>query len=397
MINDRKFEDIKLEDRKFEDIKINIKSENSWAKSAEETRKKEFAMDGTSLKITKNISKMKIVRIKDCISLDTWMEDNYVDSALVFDSLNVIPTTHNSGAVFPQKIECCIPWLWAKCQGYTIRDQLMMGIRCLDLRLKLVRIGKDGSEQDNRYQIVHFFDSTYTFMDIMKDVNEFLETNNGETVFLMIKPEWNTRDKWNFSDLEDLWGKIKGFDRVLKTRDEHVSMSQLRFNQVRGKIVIMPDGHIYNTYNNNVDVLANVKVNQGRDIDVIHGVNVLYPNFLNRCENWNSQGVRHAKQRIEDFLMLEKHRTSSVERRMNGDESKLFPLVETNVVLFKGSIPPYVVAKCMHPYLKKECIQKECFTDEGMCYVKRLGFVMLDFANEGVVRNLLTNNLCKYY
>jgi hypothetical protein len=159
----------------------------------------------------------------------------------------------------------------------------------------------------------------------------------------------------------------------------------------------MPDGHIYNTYNNNVDVLANVRVNQGRDIDVIHGVNVLYPNFLNRCENWNSQGVRHAKQRIEDFLMLEKHRTSSVERRMNGDESKLFPLVETNVVLFKGSIPPYVVAKCMHPYLKKECIQKECFTDEGMCYVKRLGFVMLDFANEGVVRNLLTNNLCKYY
>jgi hypothetical protein len=383
-----------INNRKFEDININIKSENSWAKTAEEKRKKEFAMDGTSLKVTKNISKMKMVQMNDCISLDTWMEDNYVDSALVFDSLNVIPTTHNSGAVFSQKVECCIPWLWAKCQGYTIRDQLMMGIRCLDLRLKIV---PDQATGDNCYKIVHFFDSTYSFMDIIRDVNAFLEMNNQETVFLMIKPEWNTRNKWNFSDLEDLWGKIKSVDRVLKTQDDRIALSELRFNNIRGKIIMMPDGNIYNTYNNNIDNIKDINVNCNRDIDSIHGVKIIYPNFLNRCENWNSHGVRHTKQRIEEFLLIEKQRNSSIERRFKGEESKIFPLVETNVVLFKGSIPPYVVAKCMHPYLKNECVQKECITDEGMCYVKRLGFVLLDFANEDLVRCLLTNNLCKYY
>jgi len=220
----------------------------------------------------------------------------------------------------------------------------------------------------------------------------------------MIKPDWNTRKNWEFSDLQDLWGKIKGFDRVLREcggegegEGEGIALSELRFQDVRGKIIVMPDGHIYNTYNTGGKGNGGGKVNRGRDVDVIHGVKVVYPNFLNRCENWNSQGVRHAKQRIDEFLMTEKQRVSSVERRVNGDESKMFPLVETNVVLFKGSVPPYVVAKCMHPYLKKEYVQMECATDDGMCYVKRLGFVLLDFANEGLVRRLLTNNWCKYY
>ena len=94
---------------------------------------------------------------------------------------------------------------------------------------------------------------------------------------------------------------------------------------------------------------------------------------------------------------MEKQRASSVERRMEGDESNMYPLIETNVVLFKGTIPPYLVSKCMHPYLKSECSQSECITDKGMCYVNRMGFALLDFANESLVRKLLSNNWCKYY
>jgi hypothetical protein len=394
-------------------VKIYVKSENSWAKdavaAAEEATRAELAKDNDmghapSMKITKNISKanMSVVQMHDTISLESWMEDNYVENALLFDSLNVVPTTHNSAAVFSRKIECCVPWLWAKCQGYTIRDQLMMGVRCLDLRLRLIRDDDGG----NRYQIVHFFDSTYTFMEVMKEVNDFLEENNGETVFVMIKPDWNTRKDWKYSDLEDLWGKIGGMERVLKDDgDEYVKLNELRFKHVRGKMVFMPDGHIYKTYNKGGgggggrggNGGRSGKVNRGKDVDVIHGVRVVYPDFLNRCENWNSNGVRHTKQRIESFLAIEKQRASSLERRMEGDESKMFPLVETNVVLFKGTVPPYMVAKCMHPYLKRECVQMECVSDEGMCYVKRLGFVLVDFANEGLIRKLLSNNICKYY
>ena len=357
-----------------------------------------YGVEGKSLKVTKNISKMKIVSVDDSIALNSWMEDNYVDSAPVFDSLNIIPATHNSAAIFPRKVECCVPWLWAKCQGYTIRDQLNIGIRCFDLRLKLIR-----DENGNRYQIVHYFESTYTFSDVMLEINDFLDNNDGETVFVMIKPDWNTRKNWRFSDLDDLWNYIKNRDRVLKLDDEmnqtnikNVKLHELRFADVRGKIIMMPNGHIYDSYNN-TSKNSKHKVNRGRDIDVIHGVKIMYPNFLNRCENWNSHGVRHTKQRIESFLTMEKQRASSVERRMEGDESNMYPLIETNVVLFKGTIPPYLVSKCMHPYLKSECSQSECITDKGMCYVNRMGFALLDFANESLVRKLLSNNWCKYY
>lgn len=357
-----------------------------------------YGIEGKSLKVTKNISKMKIVSVDDSIALNSWMEDNYIDSVPVFDSLNIIPATHNSAAIFPRKVECCVPWLWAKCQGYTIRDQLNMGIRCFDLRLKLIR-----DENGNRYQIVHYFESTYTFSDVMLEINDFLDINNGETVFVMIKPDWNTRKNWRFSDLDDLWNYIKNRDKVLKLDDEmnqtnikNVKLHELRFADVRGKIIMMPNGHIYDSYNN-TSKNSKHKVNRGRDIDVIHGVKIMYPNFLNRCENWNSHGVRHTKQRIESFLTMEKQRASSVERRMEGDESKMYPLIETNVVLFKGTIPPYLVSKCMHPYLKSECSQSECITDKGMCYVNRMGFALLDFANESLVRKLLSNNWCKYY
>ena len=361
----------------------------------------------TSVKISKNlsknISKMHIVNINESISLDSWMEDQYVESALFFDSLNVVPSTHNSGAVYPLKKECCIPWLWAKCQSYSIRDQLMMGIRCFDLRLKIVRV--EGKK--NRYQIVHFFDSTYTFTDIMGEIHDFLDTNDGETVFVMIKPDWNTRGNWRFSDLEDLWNTISVNDRVLKVDDINkekdggnggggISLSELRFCNVRGKVLMMPDGHFYHSYN---DIAggrngAN-KVNSGKDIDFIHGVKIIYPNFLNRCNNWNAGGLYDAKRRIEHFLFTEKERTvSGEESDTNHSEHNVFPLIETNVVLFKGSIPPCVVSKCMKSYLENECVRMDSSTEDDMCYVKRLGFLMLDFADDTLVKQLLTNNLC---
>ena len=112
--------------------------------------------------ILKKSSSMEVVPLDDTITLNSWMEDNYTDHYFLFDSLNVVPATHNSGAVFSKKIKNCIPWRWSKCQYLTITDQLNNGIRCLDLRLKLVR----DSSNNSHYQIVHYFESTYSFMDL---------------------------------------------------------------------------------------------------------------------------------------------------------------------------------------------------------------------------------------
>ena len=369
--------------------------------------------------LVKQSSSMEMVPLDNTIILESWMEDNYVDHALVFDSLNVVPATHNSGAIHTNNLKHCIPWGWAKCQGYSIYEQLNMGIRCFDLRLKLVRDGSNNSH----YQIVHFFESAYSLDVVMSEIAIFLNDNRKETVFIMIKPDWNTRANWRFNDLDVMWKKLYNRDFVLKNKDcyldsEKILLNDLRFKNVRGKAIIMPDGHFYHSYKNIAK--KNNKVNKGLDIDTIHGVKIVYPNFLVRCENWNAGSVSSAKRRIESFLMDYKERNIGGCRIVKDDdgdgdggqgsscggvgggqdevlEHLVFPLIETNVLLWKGVIPPYFACKFMHSYLKNDCVKKNSKSNHSICYVKRMGFVLLDFANPTLVRGLLSNNRCSYW
>ncbi len=354
--------------------------------------------------ILKKSSSMEVVPLDDTISLNSWMEDNYTDHYFLFDSLNVVPATHNSGAVFSKKIKNCIPWIWSKCQYLTITDQLNNGIRCLDLRLKLVR----DSSNNSHYQIVHYFESTYSFMDIMNEVNAFLKENPKETVFIMMKPDWNTRKNWEFNDLDIMWKKIRDLDFVFKKNDsyegvEKLLLHQLRFKHVRGKAIIMPNGHFYKTYKN---IATTDKVNTGLDIDCIHDVKIVYPNFINRCENWDIGTINAAKIHIETFLknnIVNKQKMVNTEGNSDDDnqvidikwfETNVFPLIETNVLLWKGCLPPCISCKFMHPYLKQNCSKQSSSSNSDICYVKKLGFVLLDYADPTLIRSLLSNNRC---
>ena len=386
----------------------------------------------TRRSIVKKSSSMEVVPLDDNITLNTWMEDNYTDYDLVFDSLNVVPATHNSGAVFSKNIKHCIPWGWAKCQHLTIMDQLNNGIRCLDLRLKLVR----DCSNNSHYQIVHFFESSYSFMDIMNDIGAFLKENPKETVFVMMKPDWNTRGNWKFDDLDILWKKIKELEFVLKKNEcyegsDKLLLNALRFKNIRGKAFIMPDGHFYHSYKN-IETVN--KVNGSSDIDSIHDVKIVYPNFIHRCINWNSGTIRAAKTRIESFLKDNIRKQKNIKRLMeqgenedgsrggeseekkveNGDEEvmkeysisntvmdmkmyerNVFPLIETNVLLWKGVVPPCISCKFMHPYLKRDCSKQSSSSNSDICYVKKLGFLLLDFADPNLIRSLLSNNRCR--
>lgn len=354
--------------------------------------------------ILKKSSSMEVVPLDNTISLNSWMEDNYTDHYFLFDSLNVVPATHNSGAVFSKKIKNCIPWRWSKCQYLTITDQLNNGIRCLDLRLKLVR----DSSNNSHYQIVHYFESTYSFMDIMNEVNAFLKENPKETVFIMMKPDWNTRKNWEFNDLDIMWKKIRDLDFVFKKNDsyegvEKLLLHQLRFKHVRGKAIIMPNGHFYKTYKN---IATTDKVNTGLDIDCIHDVKIVYPNFINRCENWDIGTINAAKIHIETFLknnIVNKQKMVNTEGNSDDDnqvidikwfETNVFPLIETNVLLWKGCLPPCISCKFMHPYLKQNCSKQSSSSNSDICYVKKLGFVLLDYADPTLIRSLLSNNRC---
>ena len=354
--------------------------------------------------ILKKSSSMEVVPLDDTITLNSWMEDNYTDHYFLFDSLNVVPATHNSGAVFSKKIKNCIPWRWSKCQYLTITDQLNNGIRCLDLRLKLVR----DSSNNSHYQIVHYFESTYSFMDIMNEVNAFLKENPKETVFIMMKPDWNTRKNWEFNDLDIMWKKLRDLEFVIKKNDsyegvEQLLLHQLRFKHVRGKAIIMPNGHFYKTYKN---IATTDKVNTGLDIDCIHDVKIVYPNFINRCENWDIGTINAAKIHIETFLknnIVNKQKMVNTQGNSDDDnqvidikwfETNVFPLIETNVLLWKGCLPPCISCKFMHPYLKQNCSKQSSSSNSDICYVKKLGFVLLDYADPTLIRSLLSNNKC---
>tara|TARA_B100000900_G_C19995927_1_gene479772 strand:- start:200 stop:487 length:288 start_codon:yes stop_codon:yes gene_type:complete len=71
--------------------------------------------------------------------------------------------------------------------------------------------------------------------------------------------------------------------------------------------------------------------------------------------------------------------------------------METNVLLWKGVVPPGISYLFMHYYLKNRFdVEKQRESNNGAgddnVNSNRMGFVLLDFANEDIVRKLLSNN-----
>lgn len=106
-----------------------------------------------------------------------WMSK--VDDDKLITELS-IPGTHDSGATHS------IFDVAGKCQDVSIERQLNMGVRFLDLRLQLV---------DNEFKIVHsFVDQDLKFIDVLEDINEFIENNDSEFIIISIKQEEASKD-----------------------------------------------------------------------------------------------------------------------------------------------------------------------------------------------------------
>jgi len=301
----------------------------------------------------------------------TWMRDCFQDEDTVFSKMKVIPTTHNSAAVHPKNPWICLPWQWAKCQSVSIYDQLKMGIRCLDLRLRLVSDANEDSDECGdddflkRISIVHFFESSYSLHDVFYEVNAFLKEHDNETVFIMIKPEWNTRQQWVGEKIDLLWKHLFRVPYTLRTLGYGKSkkVSEWTFHYIRQKIVFLPDGRLYSAYTGG----------QEKMVSSIHGAHIIPPSFFNRCNNWDSKTIDKAKERITSVLTLE-----------GGN----YPIVETNVVRYGGAKPPFFVFKKMHLFLERLVSEhdkeKEKENGDG-----RLGFLLLDFCDPAVIQVLL--------
>ena len=152
---------------------------------------------------------------------EPWMKKVSDDTKLIDMS---IPGTHDSGATHS------IFDVSGKCQDLSIKQQLNVGTRFFDLRLKLV-----GEE----FKIVHsFVDQNLKFKKVLNDLSNYIKENNSEFIIISIKQE------------ADSVNNTRSFEEVLKENLEEykdvISFEKTLPNTIkeaRGRI------HILSRYN----------------------------------------------------------------------------------------------------------------------------------------------------
>ncbi|MDD7355232.1 MAG: phosphatidylinositol-specific phospholipase C [Oscillospiraceae bacterium] len=156
--------------------------------------------------------------IKDKGGFDNngWMK-NINDNKLISEIS--IPGSHNSGALYEPVYSV------AKCQNYTINDQLNMGVRMLDIRAK-VSLGK--------LKIVHgVVMQGSTFEKTAECCYKFLNDNPSETILLSLRNEDGDTNK------------TASFVRLLKKEIEsnknlwYTENRLPKIGEVRGKIILI--------------------------------------------------------------------------------------------------------------------------------------------------------------
>ncbi len=106
------------------------------------------------------------------VSGGAWMTE--LDDGRALNTLS-IPGTHDSGATHS------IADLSGKCQSLTVGEQLTLGVRFFDIRLKL---------NNNELDVVHsFVDQGVGFEDVLADMSKFLRENPGEFLIVSIKED----------------------------------------------------------------------------------------------------------------------------------------------------------------------------------------------------------------
>lgn len=154
------------------------------------------------------------------INSASWMEELYNREHQNELSKIVIPGTHNSGTygikiaskvargadhIYKYPIIHGIAKSWSICQKRSIYQQLIDGIRLLDLRISL--------NQNDELVIVHGLESIL-FEEVVSDLKEFVSQRPLEVIFLGIKLDW---DFYKTSDSELRKQTIDGYLSLLRS------------------------------------------------------------------------------------------------------------------------------------------------------------------------------------
>ena len=125
---------------------------------------------------------------KSTIITSDWMKDYQEDKL----SEILIPGSHDSATYSFKKLQNKTILNFAQCQQYTIYEQLMDGVRFLDIRI---------CKFNNEIWCSHTFLSV-SFLNILNDILFFLNNHKKEVVILSVKPDKKSLDCENI--LKDL-------------------------------------------------------------------------------------------------------------------------------------------------------------------------------------------------
>ena len=163
------------------------------------------------------------------IPLHSWMRE-MPDNTKLFSLL--LPGSHDSGTyTLGRKLDipfARIVYAVAQTQSISIHEQLLHGVRALDIRLY------NDVGRDDLYVYHGIVSCDITFSDVMYDVRYFLEKNPYETVVMVIKDENQNADNL-------IGWRVKMGKELQKYKDLFVETvnNLTTLGEVRGKVVLL--------------------------------------------------------------------------------------------------------------------------------------------------------------
>lgn len=176
------------------------------------------------------------------VPISDWMSE--LDDSIEIRNIPIIPGTHNSGTARAGAFYFGA-YQVARQQKLSIADQLLAGVRVLDIRLRFKEGTIFGCFQppEPTMHVVHTFDTCYTLESLLKEVSDFLHSHKSEFIVSMIRGDWPPT--WSFASTDALKvERVKELSAVLRHSGigwaENVNIDTT-IGPVRGKAILLSD------------------------------------------------------------------------------------------------------------------------------------------------------------
>lgn len=241
-----------------------------------------------------------------------------IPDAIKIKHIPVIPGTHNSATHKAKNALLALPWIWAQCQNIGIRQQLLLGIRVLDLRVTFLH--ELVVKRDETLRISHSYMTNQTLASVINDCVTFLNENPSEFVIVRFKRDWPHRTKWCSMADDRLHDVIRECVSDIRYTGSHECNGDTLVQELRGRIMfVCPDDGIQFRFPRNLA-------------------------FALQMDIWNCKNHNNAKKIIFRYAYEPQERCKSFAK-------KYVKSIGANVV--EGGLPPRMVASGMNRWLIK--------------------------------------------